>query len=243
VDNRHQGGHILRTSSLAGGSAGDDRGNGVDVTKQWSNVADGARRRFVATQWGQRRSILEMALGVALVVGGAVGVVAWQRHITTPQTVVIAARDLRRGDTLAITDLTTATLVGARGVQLSTPTEVIDLVGGTVRVDMAAGTLATPAMVERRTPPGQGEALVSVALRPGETPTDLAPGDLVRMVTVRLDPLSALAPVVTYDLAEVWAVRAPTDLDPTTIVTLRASDIVLERLTLADRVRVGTVAS
>lgn len=241
MDNRYGTAHILRPSSLTGGSRGD-ADKGVDVARSWSNVADGARRRVAGTRWGQPRVLFEMALGVSLVLGGAVGVVAWQRSSTEPVTVVVAERDLQRGHTVTSADLTTATLVGARGVLTMSPAEADELIGATLMVEVAAGTAMYAGMVEYRTAPGPGEALVSVALRPGETPIDLAQQDVVRLVSVRLDPLGAAPPAVTYDTAEVWSVRPPTDLDPTTLVTLRAAAGVMERLALADRVRLGVIA-
>lgn len=213
------------------------------MTKAWSDVADGVRRRAVATKWGGARLLFELAVGFALVVGGAIGVVVWQREATRPDTVVITARDLRRGDTLTVADLDTATLVGARGVRVASPEALTALLGATVRVDLPVGAMVMPEMFEQRTPPGVNEALISVALRPGEAPPDLAPLDQVRMVLVRLDPLGTAPPAMTTDTAQVWAVRPATDVDPTVIVTVRAAADVLQRVALADRIRLGVVTS
>ncbi len=213
----------------------------MDVTRQWSNVADGARRRVAGTRWGQRRVLAELALGIALVIGGAVGVLAWHRQAVQSHTVLVTARDLKRGEIIDLAELAVATVTGARGVTLLTRDDVDRVLGGVVVAPLPADTPLTAGMVEYRQRPGAHEALVSLALRPGEVPLDLAPRDVVRMVSIRLDPLGASPPAVTYDLAEVWSVRPPTDVDTTTLVTLRAATEVLERLALADRVRVGVI--
>ena len=212
------------------------------MANSWSGVADGARRRIVASKWGQPRLLVELTLGGALVVGGAVGAVAWQRQATQQQPVVVAARDLRRGDTVSLADLRVASLVGAQGVRTMSTAEAADLVGGTLTVDVAEAAPLSPHAVEQRTRPGAGQALVAVALRPGEAPPDVAPLDHVQVVTVRLDPLGSAPPDITYDWGEVWAVRPATDLDTTTVITLRAQRDVLERVALADRVRLGVIA-
>jgi len=215
----------------------------VDVTKAWSGIADGVRQRAAAAKWGGARLLFEVALGGALVVGGAIGVVMWQRDATRPDTVVIAARDLRRGDTLTVADLDTGTLVGSRGVRVPSPAALTSLLGTTVRVDIPAGAIVMPELFEQRTVPDTDEALISVALRPGEAPPDLSPLDWVRVVLVRLDPLGSAPPAITTDNAQVWAVRPATDMDPTVIVTVRAPVDVLQRVALADRIRLGVVAS
>lgn len=213
------------------------------MTKAWSDVADGVRRRALATKWGGARLLFELALGFALIVGGAIGVLVWQREATRPDTVVITARDLRRGDTLTVADLDTATLVGAQGVRVPSSEMLTELLGATVRVDIPGGAIVIPELFEQRTPPGVDEALISVALRPGEAPPDIAPLDQVRLVLVRLDPLGTAPPAITTDTAQVWAVRPATDIDPTVIVTVRAAADVLQRVALADRIRLGVVAS
>lgn len=213
------------------------------MTKAWSDVADGVRRRALATKWGGARLLFELALGFALIIGGAIGVLVWQREATRPDTVVITARDLRRGDTLTVADLDTATLVGAQGVRVPSSEMLTELLGATVRVDIPGGAIVIPELFEHRTPPGVDEALISVALRPGEAPPDVAPLDQVRLVLVRLDPLGTAPPAITTDTAQVWAVRPATDIDPTVIVTVRAAADVLQRVALADRIRLGVVAS
>lgn len=211
------------------------------MTKQWSNVADGARRRVAGTRWGQRRVLAELALGMTLVIGGAIGVLVWHRQAVQSSTVLVTARDLRRGEIITSAELEVATITGARGVTVLTREQIDAVLGGMVVADLPAHAPVTPGMVEYRQRPGAHEALVSLALRPGEVPLDLAPRDVVRLVSVRLDPLGSAPPAVTYDTAEVWSVRTPTDLDTTTLVTLRAATEVLERLALADRLRVGVI--
>ena len=175
-------------------------------------------------------------------VGGAAGVVVWQRQVTEPRTVVVAARDLSRGHVVSADDLRPATLMGAQGVKVIPTAQAASLVGGVLTVDVAASSLMSTDVVEHRPLPTPGEALVSVALRPGEAPPDVAALDQVDVITVRLDPLGTAPPDIAVHRGEVWAVQPPTDLDPTMVVTLRTADEVLERVTLADRVRLGVIA-
>jgi hypothetical protein len=98
--------------------------------------------------------------------------------------------------------------------------------GQIARVPIPAGALLTPDLLTRGPAlPGQGEALVGVALAPGTAPAEgLAAGDLVRVIRlpvtaeeIRQSGVGRLA----LAAAPVWAAR--TGKDGTTVVTLRVA--------------------
>jgi Flp pilus assembly protein CpaB len=168
----------------------------------------------------------ETVLGVLLVAGSALGGLVWYRSATAPQTVVVAAGDLPRGHVLTAADLRAATVSGAEGITLVAGDEARGLIGQAVRVDLSAGTPLTPAVVAETAPLDPGEALVATAVGPGEYPPSLAAGDRVRVVVIAdaaEDDTGVASIAVADEVAEVWELDEPTDVDPHAVVTLRVS--------------------
>jgi hypothetical protein len=187
----------------------------------------------------------ETVLGVLLVAGSALGGLVWYRSATAPQTVVVAAGDLPRGHVLTAADLRAATVSGTEGITLITGDDARRLLGQAVRVDLAAGTPLTPAVVAETAPLDPGEALVATAVGPGEYPPSLAAGDLVRIV-VTADPETGAVSSdggterpagMADEVAEVWELAEPTDVDPHAVVTLRVSLELATRVAEAASVR------
>jgi Flp pilus assembly protein CpaB len=166
----------------------------------------------------------ETVLGVLLVAGSALGGLVWYRSATAPQTVVVAAGDLPRGHVLTAADLRAATVSGVEGITLVAGDEARGLIGQAVRVDLSAGTPLTPAVVAETAPLDPGEALVATAVGPGQYPPSLAAGDLVRVVVIAESADAGSASNAMADeVAEVWELDEPTDVDPHAVVTLRVS--------------------
>jgi hypothetical protein len=137
----------------------------------------------------------------------------WQVTHAIPAGKAVAEADLRRGAVAKIV---------AEGALPAT----IDPDGQVARVPIPAGALLTPDVLSRGPAlPGQGEALVGVALAPGGAPADgLAAGDMVRVVRL---PVTAEeirrsgGGRLVLPAAPVWAVRP--GKDGATIVTLRVA--------------------
>jgi hypothetical protein len=173
---------------------------------------------------GRRHSLGRMlvpAAGLLVVAAFLVGrwfadrgeVEVWQVTHAIPAGKAVTEADLRRGAVAKIV---------AEGTLAAT----IDPDGQVARVSIPAGALLTPDVLSRGPAlPGQGEALVGVALAPGAAPADgLAAGDMVRVVRL---PVTAEeirrsgGGRLVLPAAPVWAVRP--GKDGATIVTLRVA--------------------
>lgn len=74
--------------------------------------------------------------------------------------------------------------VGASGIPLVPARDRRDVVGATAAVDLLAGVLLTRDMLTEPFIPGPGEAIVGVALKPGQLPAGgLKPSDHVQVVS------------------------------------------------------------
>jgi SAF domain len=137
-------------------------------------------------------------------------VAVWQVTRPIPAGKVVTEADLRQGAV-------------AKAISEGALPATDDPDGHVARVPIPAGALLTPDVLTRGPAlPGQGEALVGIALAPGAAPAEgLATGDLVRVIQ-----LSATAEEIrqrgggrlVLAAAPVWATRA--GKDGTTVVTL-----------------------
>lgn len=172
-------------------------------------------RRGVAARWP------ELALGVLLVAGCALGAVLWHASGSERVAVAVLAADVPGGEVVTAGDLRAADVAGVDGLRL-VPWERADRLVGLVAVtDLRAGTPLSSDLVaaEPRLRPGEG--LVSLDLAAGSYPAaGFAVGDVVDVVHAGApddDPAAPATLVATG--AEVWAV-APAD-DGSALVTLR----------------------
>lgn len=189
-----------------------------------------------------RVRVPELALGLVLVAGGALGALLWYTSVTTESTVVVAARDLPRGHVLQAGDLRAATVSGSPGVALLAGEHAHVMLGRTLLADVPASAALLPSMAIERDRPAAGEGLVSLALPAGHAPAELAALDVVRVVVVSRDLLGvASEPELVEHLAEVWSVTPPSEFDPTTLVTLRAPLELSTAVAAAEHVRLVVV--
>jgi hypothetical protein len=233
---------VVHTEEMSGGGAGgniDDlcrrKVGAVDVSQPLASVA--TRRRGLGPVADRQRStgsgvrmtqpsrpvrIPELVLGLVLVVGCALAAVMWNRSITAGFTIVVAASDVPRGSVIDAVDLLPAEVRGGEGVGFVSGDAAADLVGTVALVDITAGEPLTSSMVTATEPLTPEEGLASVALERGQAPSDLGPGDSVRVVVVPIaDPVTPSAPTLLELVAEVWDVEPPTEYEPDSVVTLR----------------------
>ena len=173
---------------------------------------------------GRRPGLVGMIMpAVALLVVGAFllgrwvadrgEVVVWQVTRPLPAGQAVTEADLHQGAV-------------AKAVSKGALPATDDPDGHVARVPIPAGALLTPDVLTRGPAlPGQGEALVGLALAPGAAPAEgLAAGDLVRVVRL---PVTAGevgqsgGGMLVLAAAPVWAAR--TGKDGTTVVTLRVA--------------------
>ena len=97
--------------------------------------------------------------------------------------VLALATGVERGEALGSDDLLIAYVATDDPINTVSPDDAPSLVGLTAVADLEAGTIVTPAHFVARSLLDAGEAVVGMALAPGEYPTFLlAPGDQVDVV-------------------------------------------------------------
>ena len=156
-----------------------------------------------------RRRPAIIALGIALVLLGGIGVWWVTTNLTRTVSVMATSVDVSRGETITTDDLTT--------IQLSAA-DAADLVGTTALVDLPAGTLITSANTGDTLAVPAGSSIVGVTLTQAQMPGyQLAAGDKVRVVETPVtqgDPpvetpksFNATVFTATYDTeTQVWVV-------------------------------------
>lgn len=225
-----------------GNGHGDGHGNGHGGG---TGTAGQRRQRPTPPSLAARSRLRlpELALGLLLVAGGALGAVLWYTSATAEETVVVAARDLPRGHVITAADLRPATVTGAEGIALVSGADASMLLGQVLTVDVPAAAALVPSMVTDRPPLADGEGLFSLALSAGQAPAELSPFDVVRLVATTNDPLGGRSePDILEAAAEVWSVLPPTEYDPSTLVTLRGPIELAAVVAAADHVRLVMVA-
>lgn len=174
------------------------RGWGADASPEPLRVAaDAARRPGVALA-------AVVVIGVCAALAGTLLVRADRR---TP--VLAVARPVAAGHQIGTGDLRVVR-VGTTGVPLVSARDRSTAVGATAKVDLLAGMLLTRDMLTDPFIPGPGEAVVGVALKPGQLPAGgLSASDRVQVVSTGTtgDGSSPSGAVVLVATARVFDVR------------------------------------
>jgi hypothetical protein len=98
--------------------------------------------------------------------------------------VVRVARNVPVGQQLVRADLDTSSVAVGPGVQVIPGRQLGEVVGRRAAVDLRSGTLLTASQVTAQLTPQPGQALVTVAVKPGQLPPGgLAPGSQIRIVS------------------------------------------------------------
>lgn len=154
-----------------------------------------------------------LVTGAALLVlltGLAGALLVSQASETT--TVLAAGKPIAKGQQVTEGDLVQKSVSGIDGVPVE---DMSTLVGKTAVVDILDGQVMTPQMVAEDPLPGEGRAVVGLALEPNRVPAaGLQAGDLVRLIAVPAaadggsgDDEDLGAPKVLADEAEVLDVK------------------------------------
>jgi hypothetical protein len=137
--------------------------------------------------------------------------------------VLAAARPLAAGQTITAGDLQVVRIVPDAGMALLPAGDASRVVGRSVAVPVAAGTLLSQAQLGPAQWPPEGQAVAALPLKPGRLPAGLAAGSPVLVVTVAPDPgLESGAPParVAPVPATVMHVAEGVDGTGTAVVTL-----------------------
>ena len=171
-------------------------------------AGDGGRRPGFSPSGPGRRRLGWLAAGVALVAACGAGFAVIVSGADERQPVLVAARALPVGHPLAAGDLRSVKVAADPGVGVVPAGEARSLLGRPVAVAVTAGTPLNQAQVAYGGFPAPGEAVVAVAVKPGQYPPGLASGQRVELVpTPDADGGSAAAGTGSVGEATVLEVR------------------------------------
>ena len=201
------------TATLAGSATNGVRPSGPSGR----SVGSGGRSKGTGGWRGRgaqvrsRVRVPELALGVMLVAGGALGAVLWATHEPT-QRVLVAARSIQRGESVDATMLRWAVVSGDR----ITAIDVTEGLGGRIAaVDIAAGSPLQDVLFQPPTSIGAGQIEYGLALDPGDFPVGLGVGDVVEVVAVPApDATGTASEPITLAVAAEVLVAPGADLAP-----------------------------
>ena len=170
----------------------------------------------------RRWRIPELAVGLVLMLGGALGAILLSRSGDSIVIVVGAAHDLQRGDKITPKDLVAVETSQSLSGSFITEAQASALIGQTVLVDLRASTPLTVSMFSDQQQLLPNEALTSAAIQQGNYPIDLAVGDQVRIVTVSDIALSQNALPELFDqVVTIWSLNKSENND-SALVTFRS---------------------
>jgi hypothetical protein len=134
-------------------------------------------------QAARRSRVPEVALGLLLVVGGALAALVWQLTANQTTPVLAVATDIAQGSEVRLEDLQLVEIRSDDAINVLQADQTSLVVGQVARTDLAAGTLLTPQDVTGGSIIEPGQGVVGLALLPGEYPSlRLSPGDTVSVV-------------------------------------------------------------
>lgn len=202
--------------------------------------------RVETTQSGhtakRRWRIPELAVGLVLMLGGALGAILLSRSGDSLVIVVGAAHDLQRGDKIMPKDLVAVETSQSLSGSFITEAQASALIGQIALVDLRASTPLTVSMFSDQQQLLPNEALTSAAIQQGNYPIDLAVGDQVRIVTVPDIALSQNAPPELFDqVVTIWSLKKSENND-SALVTFRSSLDLSMAIAKAGEVHVVRVA-
>lgn len=165
----------------------------------------------------------ELAVGLVLMLGGALGALVLSRSGDSMVVVVGISHDLPRGTKIKTDDLI------ALETELSLSTSFIgqdqasSVIGQTLLIDVQASTPLTMSMLDVAEPLLATEALTSAEIAIGNFPADLAVGDFVRVITVPDLALSETSQPMLFDqIVTIWSLKKLEDSDHA-LITFRSS--------------------
>jgi hypothetical protein len=124
-----------------------------------------------------------MALAVAMAGAGVVVSAALYQRIDHQVAVVMVRSDVPAGAVITASDVATTRVAAASGIQVVPAAQLGQVTGEVAAVGLRAGTLLAPADLTTAQPPGPGQQLVPVAVKPSVLPASgLFPGDHVLIV-------------------------------------------------------------
>lgn len=170
----------------------------------------------------KKKRVPEMALGLILVIGGAFGALMMYRSSTESVTVVASAHKLYRGQLISPSDLVATEIPSSAAHFFVRGAEAYSLVGKTIAVDVDDHVPLSTFIVTANIPLKSSEALTSASVEVGDYPSEIAAGDLVRVVLAPEVTMSATTPPRMFEnIVTVWSIRLPEEFSDKAVITLR----------------------
>lgn len=168
----------------------------------------------------RRVRLPELAVGVLVTVGCALGAVGWHLSSTERVPALAVAVPVERGATVAATDVRVVYVPAGDDLARVRVTDASAVVGKVAVVDLPAGVLWSSAFVTSGAVTAEGDGLAGVALDTGQFPSGLIVGDVVNVVVSAAGTGEGVDPVVVRG-AEVVSLTGGRS-DGRTLATLRA---------------------
>jgi hypothetical protein len=170
----------------------------------------------------RKQRVPEMAIGIALVIGGALGSLLLFQSATNTITVVSASHFLSRGHVIESSDLLAMELSEQSGRAFVKAADAQSLVGKSMAIDIDPSTPIHRSMLQIRDPLTVGEALTSAAVDVGDFPPALADGDRVQVVFAPdITSGGALPPALYGQIVTVWSIVQPDNSLSAAVITMR----------------------
>ncbi len=187
----------------------------------------GARRRDWRTP--------ELALGVCLVVGGALGAASLAGKGPEMTQVVAAAQNIPVGHRITADDLVAMEMNIEAARNFISAETAHEILGTSTVMAVAAGMPLAHSATSQMEPLAEGEVLAPLSVAAGDVPPTLRPGDVVMVALVPDPALSTQTSPEQFDEpASVWAIDPPSELQADYVVTLRTTEkFLLESVTAA----------
>jgi len=172
----------------------------------------------------RRWRIPELAIGVVLMCGGALGAILLSRSGDSMVVVVGSAHNLERGVQITAQDLVALEVPSSFATSFVMGANAKSLIGQTMLINLNASSPITTAMLSPTVGLLPGEALTSSAIDIGKFPVDLAVGDSVRVVTVPDLAISeSTEPSMFADEVIIYSITQTSDNNDVALVTFRSS--------------------
>src|SRR5205085_2491400 len=154
----------------------------LSVPPAWA-AKPGAKPRFSGVG-GRRRRVPYFVIGALLVVVCAAGTVVAVMQVGHRVPMLALARPVTVGHVLTAQDVRQVPLSEDSGVGLIPASQTASVLGQPVAYFLPAGTLLNRADFGQPQVPPPGQAVVAVAVKPGQFPPTLAAGTTVSVIVV-----------------------------------------------------------
>lgn len=191
----------------------------------------------------QLRRVPEMAIGLVLVLIGALSSLWLFSSLSKTEAIVQTSRAIRRGETITESHLQVMMINEQDAAKFVRPSAAADLIGKVAAINLDSSTPLTMMMVEGRPVLLPGEALTSVAMEPGNFPPDLEVGDEVAVALVPDIVVAEARPTRLFEgRVVVWSIEQPEGLFGTAIVTLRSTTELAVEIAGSGEVQIAVIA-